>query len=150
MSHKESVAYLQIVRTVLRKALHLIKTYTINSLTQTTSSIVQQMQEGAADPSAAIKFSADNSYTLFYSKFRFNSNKIKTLMEQLEQRVEFNNQPDYEQALSDCHRCYIQQRKSFIMVSVLNAINELVLKNQRDTCTLVSCWTSCHQDGRDR
>ena len=125
---------MQTVLQVLRKALQIIKNYTINSLTSVTNSILQSIQES---PNSTIKFSADNAYTMFYSKFRVNSSRIKTLMEQLEQRVELNNQPDYEQALAECHRCYIQQRKMFIMNSVLSAINELVAKYHRDTCSLV-------------
>jgi hypothetical protein len=100
---------------------------------------MQSMQEGAvSQPGAQMKYSAEHSYTMFYSKFRVNSNRIKTLMEQLEQRVELNNQPDYEQALAECHKYYIQQRRIFISSSVANAIDELVAKYPRDTCSLVS------------
>ena len=93
-----------------------------------------------------VRFSADNSYTMFYSKFRVNSSRIKTLMEQLEQRVELNSQSDYEQALGECHRCYIAQRKILILGAVVNAIDELVRKYQRDTCSLVrsSCSFMIH------
>ena len=133
MSHKESAQYNQVVLQVLRKALQIIKNYTINSLTFATNSIIQSMQ----DSPNPVKFSAENSYTMFYSKFRVNSSRIKTLMEQLEQRVEFNNQPDYEYALSECHKWYIQQRRVFISASVTSAINELVQRHQRDTCALV-------------
>lgn len=128
---------MQIVLQVLRKSLHIIKNYTINSLTTTTNQILNSIQES---PNASIKFSADNAYTMFYSKFRVNSTRIKTLMEQLEQRVESNNQPDYEQALADCHRCYIQQRKMFISSAVVSALTELVNKHQRDTCSLVKIY----------
>lgn len=112
---------------------------------------MQSMQ--AEMSNQVIKFSADNSYTLFYSKFRINSSRIKTLMEQLEQRVEINNQPDYEQALAECHRCYIQNRKIFILNSVTNAINDLVQKYQRDTCALVRSSCSfmihlCHDENQ--
>lgn len=134
MSHKESSTYIQIVLQVLRRALHIIKNYTINSLSSVTNQIIQSIQESS---NPVIKFSADNAYTMFYSRFRINSSRIKTLMEQLEQRVELNNQQDYEQTLADCHRCYIQQRKLFILSSVVNAINELVQKHQRDTSSLV-------------
>lgn len=128
---------------VLRKALGIIKNYTINSLINVTNQIVHSIQES---PDPIIKFSADNAYTLFYSKFRINSSRIKTLMEQLEHRVELNQQPDYEQALADCHRCYIQQRKLFIYQSVVSAIDELVNKYQRDTSSLVrsSCSFMIH------
>lgn len=141
MSHKESSQYNQIVLQVLRKALHIIKNYTINSLTNATNSIIQSMQDNTV-----VKFTAENSYTMFYSKFRVNSSRIKTLMEQLEQRVEFNNQSDYELALSECHKWYIQQRRVFITASVTSAINELVQRHQRDTCSLVrsSCSFMIH------
>ena len=135
ISHKESPTYLQVVVQVLQKALQIIKNYTINALTATTNSIIQSIQNS---PNPVINFSTDNSYTIFYSKFRVNSSRIKTLMEQLEQRVELTNQRDYEQALADCHRCYIQQRKTFILNSVVNAINELAQRHQRDTCALVN------------
>lgn len=136
---------MQLVLQVLRKSLQIIKTYTINSLIGVTNQIMtsmqqqQQQQQHTSDESTAgvMKFSSDNSYTMFYSKFRVNATRIKTLMEQLEQRVELNNQPDYEHALADCHRCYIQQRKLFISQSVQNAIADLVAKHQRDTCSLV-------------
>lgn len=143
LSHKESANYLQVVIQVLQKALQIIRNYTINTLTQATNSIIQSIQ---SSPNPVINFSEDNSYTTFYSKFRVNSNRIKTLMEQLEQRVELNKQPDYEQALADCQRCYIQQRRSLILTSVSNAINEFVQKHQRDTCALVrsSCSFMIH------
>lgn len=135
MTHKESPTYIQIVLQVLRKALNIIKNYTVHSLTSVTNQITQSIQESS---SPVIKFSADNAYTMFYSRFRVNSSRVKTLMEQFEQRVELNNQPDYEYALAECHRCYIQQRKLFILSSVVNAINELVQKHQRDTSSLVT------------
>lgn len=143
MSHKDSAHYMQVVLQVLRKSLQIIKTYTINSLIGVTNQIMNSMQQHQqthspqASGGGEVKFTSDNSYTMFYSKFRVNATRIKTLMEQLEQRVELNNQPDYEHALADCHRCYIQQRKLFIAQSVQNAIVELVAKHQRDTCSLV-------------
>ncbi len=101
IDHKESSNYLQIVIQVLQRALQIIRNYTINTLTMATNSIIQSIQ---ASPNSVVNFSADNSYTIFYSKFRVNSVRIKTLMEQLEQRVELHKQPDYEQALADCQR----------------------------------------------
>lgn len=138
---------MQTVLQVLRKALQIIKNYTINSLMNTTNQILIGIQQehhpassvpGESPASPLVRFSADNAYTLFYSRFRANSARIKTLMEQLEQRVEQNNQFDYEQALADCHRCYIQQRKMLIWQSVVNAIEEMARKHARDTCSLVN------------
>lgn len=101
IEHRESSNYIQVVIQVLQKALQIVRNYTINTLTQATNSIIQSIQ---ASPNSVVNFSADNSYTIFYSKFRVNSVRIKTLMEQLEQRVDLNKQPDYEQALADCQR----------------------------------------------
>ena len=137
-SHKENATYTQLSRHVLRKALQIIKNYTVSSLNAASHAIVQSLQaESGGSGGAVIKFTADNSYTMFYSKFRVNSSRIKTLMEQLEQRVELTGQPDYDQALGDCHQCYIQQRRAFIYASVVSAVNDFVLKHTRDTCTLV-------------
>lgn len=141
MSHKDSAHYLQLALQVLRKSLLIIKTYTINSLVGVTNQITTALQQSTAQSASnEVKFTADNAYTMFYSKFRVNAVRIKTLMEQLEQRVELNSGQhviDYEHALADCHRCYIQQRRMFISQSVQNAIGELVTKHQRDTCSLV-------------
>ena len=104
---------MQVVIQVLQKALQIIRNYTINTLTLATNSIIQTIQ---SSPNSVVNFSEDNSYTIFYSKFRVNSNRIKTLMEQLEQRVELNKQPDYELALADCQRYGTGTRKKEIFL----------------------------------
>jgi conserved oligomeric Golgi complex subunit 3 len=149
-THKENDTYNTLAHSVLRKALQIIKNYTINSLhaasTSIFESIAKETNSTSPSSSVAIKFSAENSYTMFYSKFRVNSIRIKTLMEQLEQRVELNKQSEYEEALLDCHRYYVEQRRLFIYSSVVSAVNEMVIKNQRDTCTLIrsSCSFMIH------
>lgn len=133
-----------ILKQALNKALGLIRNQMFNSLNSITNSIAQQMNE-TQTRDALTSLSADNAYTLFYGKFRSNSHRIKTLMEQLEQRSE-KNLIEYDQTLAECHKYYINQRRMLLSASINNAINDLTLKYQRDTCTLVrsSCSFMIH------
>jgi hypothetical protein len=121
-----------VLRQALNKALSLIKNQVFNSLNNLTNSITTHIQE----TKETLTLSADNAYTLFYGKFRSNSHRIKTLMEQLEQRTD-KNIIEYDQALLECHKYYIHQRRMLLLGSINNAINDLTMKYQRDTCTLV-------------
>jgi hypothetical protein len=103
-----------------------------NNLLSLTNSITQQLNES----NDKMALSVDNAYTLFYSKFRSNSHRIKALMEQLEQRSD-KNILEYDNALQECHRFYVNQRRILLTNSINHAINDLSVKYQRDTCTLV-------------
>jgi conserved oligomeric Golgi complex subunit 3 len=131
-SYKERETYLMILKQALNKALSLIKNQVFNSLNNLANSITIHLQE----TKESLTLSADNAYTLFYGKFRSNSHRIKALMEQLEQRTD-KNIIEYDQALVECHKYYVHQRRMLLLGSIHNAINDLGMKYQRDTCTLV-------------
>lgn len=131
-SYKERETYLMILKQALNKALSLIKNQVFNSLNNLANSITIHLQE----TKESLTLSADNAYTLFYGKFRSNSHRIKALMEQLEQRTD-KNIIEYDQALIECHKYYVHQRRMLLLGSIHNAINDLGMKYQRDTCTLV-------------
>ncbi|POI20405.1 hypothetical protein CIB84_015848, partial [Bambusicola thoracicus] len=77
---KDYPVYLTKFKQCLLKAMHLIKTYTVNTLQNLTSQLMKR------DPSAVPN--SDNAFTLFYVKFRAAAPKVRTLIEQVEQRSE--------------------------------------------------------------
>ncbi|XP_023377570.1 conserved oligomeric Golgi complex subunit 3 [Pteropus vampyrus] len=79
--------------------------------------------------------STPNAFTLFYVKFRAAAPKVRTLIEQIEQRSE--KMPEYQQLLSDIHQCYLGQRELLLGPSIACAVTELTSQNNRDHCALV-------------
>ena len=74
-SYKDSATYLARLRHCQWRALALIRAYVTASL--------EQAAAAAAGPGAA-----DSGMTLVYGKFRTNAARVKTLMEELEDRVD--------------------------------------------------------------
>lgn len=123
---KEHSTYLAHFRHLLAKALGMVKSHVVASLEHATQQVV---------PKNDVEKSGDNAFTLFYGKFRTNAHKVKSLMEQIEERVDKNS--DYQQLMSDCHQCYLQQRELLMQPSVSVTINELYANHERDHCALV-------------
>ncbi|KAF1469791.1 Conserved oligomeric Golgi complex subunit 3, partial [Pygoscelis antarcticus] len=86
-----------------------------------------------ADPSAVPN--SDNAFTLFYVKFRAAAPKVRTLIEQVEQRSE--KMPEYQQVLNEIHQCYLDQRELLLGPSIASTVTELTSQNNRDHCALV-------------
>ncbi|XP_069103454.1 conserved oligomeric Golgi complex subunit 3-like isoform X2 [Argopecten irradians] len=123
---KESAIYLAKFRHCLARALNLIKCHVVHILQMAT----QQVQ-----PTKDSVNIGDNAFTLFYGKFRANAPRVKSLMEELEQRVD--KSPEYVQILADCHQCYFQQREVLLGPSVSSTVNDLATKHARDHCALM-------------
>ncbi|NXA82171.1 COG3 protein, partial [Thryothorus ludovicianus] len=85
------------------------------------------------DPSAVPN--SDNAFTLFYVKFRAAAPKVRTLIEQVEQRSE--RMPEYQQVLNEIHQCYLDQRELLLGPSIASTVTELTSQNNRDHCALV-------------
>ncbi|NWV39654.1 COG3 protein, partial [Grantiella picta] len=85
------------------------------------------------DPSAVPN--SDNAFTLFYVKFRAAAPKVRTLIEQIEQRSE--KMPEYQQVLNEIHQCYLDQRELLLGPSIASTVTELTSQNNRDHCALV-------------
>ncbi|NXP68173.1 COG3 protein, partial [Chloropsis cyanopogon] len=85
------------------------------------------------DPSAVPN--SDNAFTLFYVKFRAAAPKVRTLIEQVEQRSE--KMPEYQQVLNEIHQCYLDQRELLLGPSIASTVTELTSQNNRDHCALV-------------
>ncbi|NXF80833.1 COG3 protein, partial [Sclerurus mexicanus] len=78
---------------------------------------------------------SDNAFTLFYVKFRAAAPKVRTLIEQVEQRSE--KMPEYQQVLNEIHQCYLDQRELLLGPSITSTVTELTSQNNRDHCALV-------------
>ncbi|KAJ8785462.1 hypothetical protein J1605_007059 [Eschrichtius robustus] len=126
-SFKDYPVYLLKFKQCLSKALHLMKTYTVNTLQNLTSQLLKR------DPSSVPN--ADNAFTLFYVKFRAAAPKVRTLIEQIEQRSE--KIPEYQQLLNDIHQCYLDQRELLLGPSITCTVTELTSQNNRDHCALI-------------
>nr|Q8CI04.3 RecName: Full=Conserved oligomeric Golgi complex subunit 3; Short=COG complex subunit 3; AltName: Full=Component of oligomeric Golgi complex 3 [Mus musculus]AAH38030.1 Cog3 protein [Mus musculus] len=124
---KDYPVYLLKFKQCLSKALHLMKTYTVNTLQTLTNQLLKR------DPSSVPN--ADNAFTLFYVKFRAAAPKVRTLIEQIEQRSE--KIPEYQHLLNDIHQCYLDQRELLLGPSIAYTVTELTSQNNRDHCALV-------------
>lgn len=125
--YKECEVYLARFRQCLSRALNLIKGH-INNILVTATQNVQPKKED-------IPNMTDNAFTLFYGKFRTNAPKVKALTEQLEIRTEKDN--EYQNALTDCHNLYFNQREILLGPSISTTISDLASKHVRDHCALM-------------
>ncbi|XP_039203573.1 conserved oligomeric Golgi complex subunit 3 isoform X1 [Crotalus tigris] len=124
---RDYAVYLAKCNQCLSKAVHLMKTYTVNTLQNLTNQLIKR------DPLVAPN--SDNAFTLFYVKFRAAAPKVRTLFEQIEQRSE--KMPEYRQLLSEIHLCYLHQREQLLGPSITSTVTELTNRNNRDHCALV-------------
>ncbi|KAG8586063.1 hypothetical protein GDO81_005229 [Engystomops pustulosus] len=126
-NYKDYPVYMTKVKQCLSKAMHLMKTYTVNTLQNLTNQLMKR------DPSTAPH--SDNAFTLFYVKFRGAAPKVRTLIEQMEQRSE--KLPEYQLLLGEIHQCYLDQRENLLSPSITSTITDLTSQNNRDHCALV-------------
>ncbi|KAJ8349914.1 hypothetical protein SKAU_G00250440 [Synaphobranchus kaupii] len=124
---KDYPVYLAKFKQCLSKAMHLMKTHTVNTLYNLTSQLTKRDPLGAA--------STDNAFTLYYVKFRAAAPKVRTLIEQIEQRSA--KIPEYQQLLGEIHQCYLDQREQLLSPSITSTINDLTTQNNKDHCALV-------------
>ncbi|XP_033370568.1 conserved oligomeric Golgi complex subunit 3 isoform X4 [Parus major] len=96
-------------------------------------SYFNELENINTDPSAVPN--SDNAFTLFYVKFRAAAPKVRTLIEQVEQRSE--KMPEYQQVLNEIHQCYLDQRELLLGPSIASTVTELTSQNNRDHCALV-------------
>ncbi|XP_078088378.1 conserved oligomeric Golgi complex subunit 3 isoform X2 [Mustelus asterias] len=126
-SFRDYPVYLAKFKQCLSKAMHLMKTYTVNTLQNLSTHLTKR------DPS--VISNTDNAFTLFYVKFRAAAPKVRSLIEQIEQRTEKSS--EYQQLLSEIHQCYLDQRGLLLGPSIASTIADLTSQNNRDHCALV-------------
>ncbi|OCT95579.1 conserved oligomeric Golgi complex subunit 3 isoform X2 [Xenopus laevis] len=126
-NYKDYPVYMAKFKQCLYKAMHLMKNYTVNTLQNLTNQLIKRDSSNTS--------TTDNAFTLFYVKFRAAAPKVRTLIEQVEQRSE--KIPEYQQLLSEIHQCYLDQRDSLLSPSINTTISDLTSQNNRDHCALV-------------
>ncbi|XP_012680567.2 conserved oligomeric Golgi complex subunit 3 [Clupea harengus] len=124
---KDYPVYLTKFKQCLSRAMHLMKTHTVNTMQNLTSQLTKRDPLGTAN--------ADNAFTLYYVKFRAAAPKVRTLIEQVEQRSE--RIVEYHQLLDDIHQCYLDQREALLSPSITSTISDLTGQNNKDHCALV-------------
>ncbi|XP_030642854.1 conserved oligomeric Golgi complex subunit 3 isoform X2 [Chanos chanos] len=124
---KDYPVYLAKFKHCLSRAMHLMKTHIVNTLQNLSSQLTKRDPLGAAN--------ADNAFTLYYVKFRAAAPKVRTLIEQVEQRSE--KIPEYQQLLDEIHQCYLDQRELLLSPSITSTITDLTGQNNKDHCALV-------------
>ncbi|XP_040197208.1 conserved oligomeric Golgi complex subunit 3 isoform X2 [Rana temporaria] len=126
-NYKDYPVFLAKFKQCLSKAMHLMKTYTVNTLQNLTNLLIKRDLSNTPN--------SDNAFTLFYVKFRAAAPKVRTLIEQMEQRSE--TIPEYQLLLAEIHQCYLDQRENLLSPSITSTITDLTSQNNRDHCALV-------------
>ena len=79
-NYRESESYLKQFQHLQSQALLTIKSHVIKTLEQTAQQVMPETKE-ALTPN-------DSVFTLFYGKFQTNAHRIKTLVQQIEERTQ--------------------------------------------------------------
>ncbi|XP_034042106.1 conserved oligomeric Golgi complex subunit 3 [Thalassophryne amazonica] len=111
----------------LSKAMHFMKIHIVKTMQNLTSQLTKRDALGLA--------LADNAFTLYYVKFRAAAPKVRSLIEQIEQRTQ--KIPEYQQLLEEVHQCYLDQREQLLSPSITSTITDLTNQNIKDHCALV-------------
>ncbi|XP_012776358.1 conserved oligomeric Golgi complex subunit 3 isoform X2 [Maylandia zebra] len=126
-SFKDYPVYLAKFKQCLSKAMHFMKIHIVNTMQNLTSQLTKRDPMGLTN--------ADNAFTLYYVKFRAASPKVRSLIEQIEQRAE--KIPEYHQLLDEVHQCYLDQREQLLSPCITSTITDLTSQNSKDHCALV-------------
>lgn len=156
---KEATTYLARYMHCLSRALALLRSYIFKSFESATKNVIPKA--GETSPTS------DSASVLYYSKFRSNAPRIKSLISEIERRLieeaetsstksivtNISNGPTlpglpkvaegnshmltYLNLLQDCHHCYFQQRVLLLSPSVSDAVRQLVGQYANDHCSLV-------------
>ncbi|XP_040057087.1 conserved oligomeric Golgi complex subunit 3 [Gasterosteus aculeatus] len=124
---KDYPVYLAKFKQCLSRAMHFMKIHIVNTMQHLTSQLTKRDPMGLTN--------ADNAFTLYYVKYRAAAPKVRSLIEQIEQRAE--KVPEYHQLLDDIHQCYLDQRELLLSPSITSTITDLTKQNSKDHCALV-------------
>lgn len=128
---KESSVYLLRFKQCLNQALNQVKLHVISLLKNATAQVLAAKESVSA---------SDDSFGLYYGKFRTCAPRVKSLMEQIEQRIHLSS--EYSSLLNDCQQCYLSQRSLLRAPSVIDAVDSLAKQYERNPCTLVRAGCS--------
>uniref|UniRef100_A0A8C5ACE2 Conserved oligomeric Golgi complex subunit 3 n=1 Tax=Gadus morhua TaxID=8049 RepID=A0A8C5ACE2_GADMO len=124
---KDYPVYLAKFKQCLSKAVHFMKSHIVNTMHNLTSQLTKRDPLGLAN--------ADNAFTLYYVKFRAAAPKVRTLIEQIEERAD--KIQEYHNLLEAVHQCYLDQRERLLSPSITSTITDLTSQNSKDHCALV-------------
>uniref|UniRef100_A0A8C9WXK3 Conserved oligomeric Golgi complex subunit 3 n=1 Tax=Sander lucioperca TaxID=283035 RepID=A0A8C9WXK3_SANLU len=124
---KDYPVYLAKFKQCLSKAMHFMKIHIVNTMQHLTGQLTKRDPMGLTN--------ADNAFTLYYVKYRAAAPKVRSLIEQIEQRAE--KIPEYCQLLDEIHQCYLDQRELLLSPSITSTITDLTNQNSKDHCALV-------------
>ncbi|KAL3056322.1 hypothetical protein OYC64_018919 [Pagothenia borchgrevinki] len=124
---KDYPVYLAKFKQCLSKAMHFMKIHIVNTMQHLTSQLTKRDSMGLTN--------ADSAFTLYYVRYRAAAPKVRSLIEQIEQRAE--KIPEYHQLLNEIHQCYLDQRDLLLSPSITSTITDLTKQNSKDHCALV-------------
>ncbi|XP_010771833.1 conserved oligomeric Golgi complex subunit 3 isoform X2 [Notothenia coriiceps] len=124
---KDYPVYLAKFKRCLSKAMHFMKIHIVNTMQNLTSQLTKRDSMGLTN--------ADSAFTLYYVRYRAAAPKVRSLIEQIEQRAE--KIPEYHQLLDEIHQCYLDQRDLLLSPSITSTITDLTKQNSKDHCALV-------------
>ncbi|KAH9422523.1 Golgi transport complex subunit 3 [Dermatophagoides pteronyssinus] len=126
-NYLEAGKYLNDYRRFQTSALATIRTHVINTLKQTETQVMPEND--------TVLTSNESVFTLYYGKFQLNAHRIKTLMQQIENRTKQSE--TFTQYLNECHQCYFQIRDSLITPVLTLAMDEMIETCGRNFCSLI-------------
>ena len=123
--YKDATVYLAKFDLALSKALGLVRTYIVGVFKSVSESIVQAQKASVLETHPSV----------YYGKFKSQGCKVKTILEELEQRALKNH--EFSALLSDCHLSYFQQRITLIMPMLSEYLSSLEKLCARDISSLI-------------
>uniref|UniRef100_S4RXJ8 Conserved oligomeric Golgi complex subunit 3 n=1 Tax=Petromyzon marinus TaxID=7757 RepID=S4RXJ8_PETMA len=124
---KDFPTFLHKQQQCLSRALLLMRTSVVFTLQKLTATLSKRQ-----DATVPV---TDDGFTLFYVKFRAAAPRVRSLIEQIEQRSEKSQ--EYQTCLTDIHLCYLEQRDALLRPSISATIGEMTQHSVRDHCALV-------------
>lgn len=115
-SYKDSQEFLINYRHLQAQVLSMIRNYIINSIESTTKAVQPDSGDNISE--------GDSVFTLFYGRYQFNSHRIKSLAQLLEERVSLSE--NYRKLLDECHESYFKSREILMGPVLSAALDEMV------------------------
>ena len=125
--YKEAPLYLARFRQCQNRAMSLVKIHVVNTLKAATKNVSTQVQN-TGDGS-------EQSFTLFYGKFRMHAPRIKMLMQEIDRRAEHN--ADFAALLQDCYACYYEQRTALLSGPLAKTMEDITKAHVNDLPSFV-------------
>lgn len=122
-NYKEAPLYLARFQQCQNRAMSLVKIHVVNTLRAATKNVSMQVQKANNDHN-------EQSFTLFYGKFRMHAPRIKMLMKEIDRRAEHN--ADFAALLQDCYQCYYDQRTALLGEPLNKTMDAILSGNSGD------------------